>query len=1520
METSFILEKKIVALCFNPTKETIFLLYPDLSQNNYNTTNLLLTEEDLYRNIILKRFKLLEKHECNIINANYRQLPKDTYEGYSLYFWELTDKLFVVYPFGYILIYDYTTSQLMTHFQCHGQKTYVIRNIVGSPMDNSFFITAENMHNIYHIDYSCLINDEKKNSVYTKLVLPKDSKVYDIVAHPNEKFIFAGCADGTIRVYDYSNIKNIKELPNGIIDKDLGNNVKSGNNSIICLDINSTGNFLLSGTENGFIYLWDAFSAIKDKRILLNRTELPSDSIFSVKFLRSKQFEGLKRFVCLTKKGKIYIYFIKLKDEESNNINQSIMAKKELNYNLNLVYENSTFDPIIYSFHRYNTITSTFLNVSYNNNALAVTWPNFKVEKMKINGKLENYLLFPYFTSKIFFFYNNIFPKIDYPLSTQLKYRNYESYIPSKNQPNFENKLYYADNYFVYLYEISSGNTRKLVNYTKETGIKNLYLLKFDLKDLITGIIFFILFETDLNKIILIVIDYDLENNTVRKLKNFDNVNDFVVLGNNVDFNMFNDYIYMLGKDMQNGFLYQISTDKLTKIEIESSALRIYHTPFNDGYCIFYRNLLNELKFSENYKKIEKNNVLSDNINAINNTFDMASLKDNPYEDSIVSTSSNLNTNNNNINGMDEEKLKLKCSSKNAVKLEFNEREIDIIFNTNNNSINQKYFCVISMIDKINFFDIDMKFILSIKLQLKENPYLISSLFFLDSTLIYSKGNTIYYYYPIDGINQKIFSNNRNPTYVSGILSDRFILVSQGTNNNIKTSELTTPLINPLEPILIGYLDDPNINYNLVREGVVNMFTNQISKNLIQKLIKKNLKEVAWLFISDSKSSFQNLDLKIKILNDMHEFDKILENTIINKDLTSDLNLDEVIWRLNYDQSINYIKSILIKEVKILIKFGQFSTAIKILELLGDYPKVLNLLLLSSSNEEYEKLRVNFQNKKCLNFTDNLFINNAFTLMKQPNLLNPNRMKEYNKVFDKYEGEHFIFGANQNKLVLNSIEDIKNKIPKENSKINNIQKKIINYGETAFNIYSDVYNNSTKKNETVEICSLILQKIENYYGIKNTVKKSGQNQKKIGFQDYNVPLEQINKFNNNNMTNNINDTINNTDINNDNTNINESTIDQFDLDSNCNIEDISENLYLSAYYHCDKGSGDVLEDITDNNNEGKIYYINPFENKNDNINNNININDIQNEENVFVPDIWSDVLEEFEPLEYEDKWGRKSPGAHSIKFSKEIQTKLIIPSSASLSHFNDKFTIELWIKLTGDNVSLLKKDSLAIDIYNGQFKLFFNGKEINSEQVKEYNLNLNQFMHIAILYKKKLNLIEILLNCEEILKFNIKLTGLNANSELIFGNGNLDGELTEIKIWNQKMPLAYIKDNYKTPLPILAENKRKLKMKINKQDMTSGKKKFGFGNNPFTFGNKENVINNQNNNNNNNDVNTNAPINPFFNGEKETNNNENSINYPNFSAVMGDKESFNFGFNETTINPNDNKNNDFNFNDDFNFD
>ena len=41
--------------------------------------------------------------------------------------------------------------------------------------------------------------------------------------HPNEKFIFVGFADGYVRIYDYNNLKKIKELTLPIIDFPDGN-------------------------------------------------------------------------------------------------------------------------------------------------------------------------------------------------------------------------------------------------------------------------------------------------------------------------------------------------------------------------------------------------------------------------------------------------------------------------------------------------------------------------------------------------------------------------------------------------------------------------------------------------------------------------------------------------------------------------------------------------------------------------------------------------------------------------------------------------------------------------------------------------------------------------------------------------------------------------------------------------------------------------------------------------------------------------------------------------------------------------------------------------------------------------------------------------------------------------------------------------------------------------------------------------------------------------------------------------
>jgi hypothetical protein len=98
-------------------------------------------------------------------------------------------------------------------------------------------------------------------------------------------------------------------------------------------------------------------------------------------------------------------------------------------------------------------------------------------------------------------------------------------------------------------------------------------------------------------------------------------------------------------------------------------------------------------------------------------------------------------------------------------------------------------------------------------------------------------------------------------------------------------------MINSLEPILIGYLNQNIIDFNLIKEAVTNLYTNQFSNNLVEKLIKKDLKEVALLLVNDNKSSYQNLKTKIVLLNDLLKFDMILGTLFNNKNLKNDVRI-----------------------------------------------------------------------------------------------------------------------------------------------------------------------------------------------------------------------------------------------------------------------------------------------------------------------------------------------------------------------------------------------------------------------------------------------------------------------------------------------------------------------------------------------------------------------------------------------------------------------------------------------------
>ncbi|MCQ2820964.1 MAG: hypothetical protein MJ252_27210, partial [archaeon] len=321
MESSFLFERRIISLNFNSLKNSVFIL--SLDKNGA----LQLTEEDISKNIILQRFKPLKNSECNI-QTPITSVPNSSFEGYRIYFWELTNTLFLIYPFGYITIFDCSNGQIIFHFQAHGKrKTYPIRSIVASPIEKCFFISAQSMRNVYFVNYDNIPGEIE----FMKLRFPEHIIIFDVICHPREKYVFTACSDSLIRVYDYSENMKIKEAINGIVDIPLAPDgsalrnqyelIKKANlHAVLTIDINPDGNLLLSGNENGFIYLWDAFAAMKQKRVLIYKEHISLSGILSLKFIRTEQFQDLGRFIVLTKEGKFNIFSIINKEKDKGNM------------------------------------------------------------------------------------------------------------------------------------------------------------------------------------------------------------------------------------------------------------------------------------------------------------------------------------------------------------------------------------------------------------------------------------------------------------------------------------------------------------------------------------------------------------------------------------------------------------------------------------------------------------------------------------------------------------------------------------------------------------------------------------------------------------------------------------------------------------------------------------------------------------------------------------------------------------------------------------------------------------------------------------------------------------------------------------------------------------------------------------------------------------------------------------------------------------------------------------------------
>ena len=1133
MESAFLLEKKLIAMTFNTEKETTFMLVSD-------TEKLDLTEENISSDVVIKRFKLLKQNDLNFISNNYKKLPKDTFEGYSIYYWGLNNKLFLSYPSGYILIYNAENGNLEHHFQAKGKNPYIVRNITGSPVQKSFFFSAESMRNIYHCNYESVL---KGNAIYSKLILPKNVTVNDIKCHPNEKFIFIGCSDGLVRIFDYSNDKEkivgLVDIPldkNGLPQKNQHEIIKQNNIlGITTLDINSYGNILLSGCENGYLYIWDALCAIKDKRLLLTKSRFSSTGLISSNFLKMKQFGNLDRLICLTKEGKVFICNIVIKGKH---------------YSFNKLYENNIFQPIVYSLAKYNILTTNFISCSNISNLISIRWPNLRMDKIKNNeGKFEEYLLFLSYNCKFFFIYDNINPKINFPNASQLTYPNYLDLIAStelnsfNTNPNlpcnlvFEPYLYVCDNYYVYRYSIETGVTKSLINFTKKFNLKNIMVLKFEVRpkrkklspDTKIHLMVLIQNELHVKSILIIELNGNSDGNSVSFTKKFDDIIDFIPLGVEDDDLA---YILFLHKNKQIVILFDVINQTTENKNIEGSINRMYGTPFTNGFCVVYRNVLNQLKFSENiglsifHKDNEFDNLNKSDSGKIGENTNIGQLdfSKTPDKSSIFENTVQV------IN-----KFSFKNSSKTALSLDFSEREIDLSFTCINNNKSRgksdkfvyEFWCAISMIEKILICDKELAPIFQIKISLLENPNIISSLFWIGCTLIYTKANDVFYYYPNENIQNKIFTNDQTHMLVSGVLSDRFILINKiWDSKELKAFDVTTPAISPFEPIMIGYLDyGIDINYNIIKHAVLNMLTNQVSDYLINKFILMNMNEVASILANDSKSSFIDLITKLKLNNSLLDFGSNIDMFFPNLDLANKIKVEDLIWKLEYDQNYDELKKTIIQQQNILLNYGLFENAIQLLELIGDYPRTINLLLIAGKQEDFIKYLKLFSEKNKLSYSELILMVNTFIIdYSQQNNQNKlidimsfnstfeenfkqnikkttksdkndiESLKElvYNKIFDNYKGDPFIYDFLdqdkkniQNKICTNL--DVLKNLKKKNSHVFDVGKKVLSFGEQSFSQFVYSFNAETKDFELISICNLQLQKIEHYYGYSNTI-------------------------------------------------------------------------------------------------------------------------------------------------------------------------------------------------------------------------------------------------------------------------------------------------------------------------------------------------------------------------------------------------------------------------------------------------
>lgn len=264
-----------------------------------------------------------------------------------------------------------------------------------------------------------------------------------------------------------------------------------------------------------------------------------------------------------------------------------------------------------------------------------------------------------------------------------------------------------------------------------------------------------------------------------------------------------------------------------------------------------------------------------------------------------------------------------------------------------------------------------------------------------------------------------------------------------------------------------------------------------------------------------------------------------------------------------------------------------------------------------------------------------------------------------------------------------------------------------------------------------------------------------------------------------------------------------------DIGSDVGADDLDEAKNVLFYLRMDEGQGELIHDITDNKFQCR------FSHNADALN------------TVGRRSAWSEsVLDESDrPVDLDDKWGKQNQPQYSVDIG--LMQDGCLPCASNSGKMPSRltnFTLEFWLRIPESQRSIhLSAAGGAVDILldqqGGMQVLLAGEKQPPSDAAR--SVNPAAWTHLAIVYSQKSSL-KVFVNAQLASKSSKKLSPIPAPQPFPVIQVPQDRqlqmcEITEVRMWSCCLNRGIIGENHTVPLALLYEQKRRVRVEIQKK-------------------------------------------------------------------------------------------------------